>query len=107
MSRYTIPERIFIVKTFYESNKSPITVARAFAKEFKVHSGPDRKTITRLIEKFEHTGSVCDNMRNNVGRKATVYPPENVKKKLQHATKFAQSKFGCYYCLFPKFERFM
>lgn len=80
MSRYTIPERIFIVKTFYESNQSPVTVARAFAKEFKVHSGPDRKTITRLIEKFEHTGSVCDNMRHNVGRKATVSTPENVEK---------------------------
>ena len=91
MSRYTIPEHIFIVKTFYESNKKPVTVARAFAKELKVHSGHDRKTITRLIEKFEHTGSVCDNMRNTVGRKTTVSTSEYVEKKLQHA----QSKFGC------------
>ncbi|GFU22872.1 hypothetical protein NPIL_68251 [Nephila pilipes] len=73
-------ERIFIVKTFYECNKSPVTVAGAFAKELKVRSDPDRKTITRLIEKLKHTGSVCNNLSHNVGRKATVYPPKVVEK---------------------------
>ena len=87
MLRYAIHERIFIVETFYESNKSPVTVVRTFAKEFKVHSGPDRKTITRLIKKFEHTGSVCDNMNHNVGRQATASTPENVEKsKVRRAT---------------------
>ena len=55
MSRYIIPERINIVKTFYESSKSPVTISRSIAKEFKVNSGPDQKAITRLIENFEHT----------------------------------------------------
>ncbi|GFT42808.1 DUF4817 domain-containing protein [Nephila pilipes] len=70
ISRYTIPRHIFIVKTFYERNKSPVSVARAFSKELKVSSGPGWKTITRFIVKFEHTGSVCDNMSHNVGRKS-------------------------------------
>ena len=67
MSRHTIPERIFIVKTFYESNKSRVTVATAFEKEFKVHSDPGKKIVTRLIEKFEYMESVCDNMCHSVG----------------------------------------
>ncbi|GFT55998.1 uncharacterized protein NPIL_636591 [Nephila pilipes] len=79
MSIHTIPERIFIVKTFYESNKSPVNVARTFAKEFKVHSDFDQKTIIRLIEEFVHTGSVCDNMSHNVGQKAIVSTPDNVE----------------------------
>ena len=68
--RQNFPDHIFFVKTFYESNKSPVTVAKAFAKEFTKH--PDRKTITRLIEKFVHTESACNKMRHSVGHKAIL-----------------------------------
>lgn len=40
-----------------------------------MHAGADRKTITRLIQKIEHTDNVCDNMRHNLDRKATVSTP--------------------------------
>lgn len=60
--------------------QKPVTVSRAFAKNFKVLVDHDRKTITRLIKKFEHTTSVCDNMHPNVNRKATVSTTDIVER---------------------------
>ena len=38
-------------------------------------------TINRLIQKFERTGSVCDDMLGNVGPKVSVKMPENFERK--------------------------
>lgn len=65
MSSYSIPERTFIEKAYYKNNKRPVNVSRAFAKVLNVHAVPDRKTITLFIEKFQNTGSMCDNMRHS------------------------------------------
>ena len=54
---YTIQQRVFIVKNYWISN-SVITTQRAFRREYGVRDGPDRKTILRLVDKIEQTGSL-------------------------------------------------
>ncbi|GBN84982.1 hypothetical protein AVEN_145590-1 [Araneus ventricosus] len=59
MSKYSVSERISIVKANYSSNNSPIAVQRKFLSEYKLKTtGPSVITIKNVIEKFERTGSV-------------------------------------------------
>ncbi|GBO06762.1 hypothetical protein AVEN_155350-1 [Araneus ventricosus] len=59
MSKYSVSERISIVKTYYSSNNSPIAAQRKFGTEYKLKTtGPSVITIKNVIEKFERTGSV-------------------------------------------------
>ncbi|GBL93375.1 hypothetical protein AVEN_219495-1 [Araneus ventricosus] len=56
MSKYSVPERISIVKAYYSSNNSPIAAQRKFATEYKLKTtGPSVTTIKNVIEKFERT----------------------------------------------------
>ncbi|GBM82941.1 hypothetical protein AVEN_30705-1 [Araneus ventricosus] len=58
MSKYSVSERISIVKAYYLSNNSPIAAQRKFATEYKLNTtGPSVITIKNMIEKFERTGS--------------------------------------------------
>ncbi|GBM96809.1 hypothetical protein AVEN_161125-1 [Araneus ventricosus] len=59
MSKYSVSERISIVKVYYSSNNSPIAAQRKFATEYKLKAtGLSVITIKNVIEKFERTGSV-------------------------------------------------
>ncbi|GBM05012.1 hypothetical protein AVEN_60211-1 [Araneus ventricosus] len=59
MSKYSVSERISIVKAYYSSNNSPIAAQRKFATVYKLKTtGPSVKKIRNVIEKFEKTGSV-------------------------------------------------
>ncbi|GBM97282.1 hypothetical protein AVEN_128813-1 [Araneus ventricosus] len=59
MPKYSVPERISIVKAYYSSYNSPIGAQREFATEYKLKTtGPSVKTIKIVIENFERTGSV-------------------------------------------------
>ncbi|GBM06672.1 hypothetical protein AVEN_190887-1 [Araneus ventricosus] len=59
MSKYSVPERISIVKVYCSSNNSPIAAQRKCAIEYKLKTtGPSVITIKTVIEKFERTGSV-------------------------------------------------
>ncbi|GBM53428.1 hypothetical protein AVEN_27336-1 [Araneus ventricosus] len=59
MSKYSVSERISIVKAYYSRNNSPIAARRKFATEYKLKTtGPRVITIKNGIEKFERTGSV-------------------------------------------------
>ncbi|GBN59672.1 hypothetical protein AVEN_233750-1 [Araneus ventricosus] len=81
MLRYSVSERIFIVEMYYSNNNSPILTQRKFATEFKLKTtGPSVSTINRLIQKFERTGSVCDDMFGNVGRPLSVKTPETIER---------------------------
>ncbi|GBM15158.1 hypothetical protein AVEN_169243-1 [Araneus ventricosus] len=58
MSKYSVSERISIIKAYYSRNKSPIATQRKFATEYKLKTtGPSVMTIKNVIEKFERTGS--------------------------------------------------
>ncbi|GBM45915.1 hypothetical protein AVEN_211975-1 [Araneus ventricosus] len=59
MSKYSVPERISIVKAYYSSNNSPIAAQRKFATEYKLKTtGPSVVTIKNVTKKFERNGSV-------------------------------------------------
>ncbi|GBN14025.1 hypothetical protein AVEN_109009-1 [Araneus ventricosus] len=59
MSKYSVSERMSIVKAYYSSINCPIAAQRKFATECKVKTtGPSVITIKNGIEKFERTGSV-------------------------------------------------
>ncbi|GBM43878.1 hypothetical protein AVEN_174446-1 [Araneus ventricosus] len=59
MSKYSVSERISIVKAYYSSHNSLIAAQRKFATEYKLKTtGPSVMTIKNAIEKFERTGSV-------------------------------------------------
>ncbi|GBN57620.1 hypothetical protein AVEN_35249-1 [Araneus ventricosus] len=59
MSKYSVSERISIVKAYFSSNNSPIAAQRKFATECKLKTtGPSDITIKNVIEKLERTGSV-------------------------------------------------
>ncbi|GBM45145.1 hypothetical protein AVEN_241431-1 [Araneus ventricosus] len=77
-------ECIFIVRTYYSNNNSPIVTQRKFATEFKLKTtGPSVSTINSLIQKFERTGSVCDSMFGNVGRPLSIKTPEKIERACQ------------------------
>ncbi|GBM72518.1 hypothetical protein AVEN_263463-1 [Araneus ventricosus] len=59
MQKYSVSERMSIVKAYYSSNNSPIAGQRKFETEYKLKTtGPSVITIKNMIEKFERTGSV-------------------------------------------------
>ncbi|GBN29784.1 hypothetical protein AVEN_5595-1 [Araneus ventricosus] len=59
MTKYSVSERISIVKAYYSSNDSPIEAQRKFATEYKLKTtGLSVITIKNVIGKFERTGSV-------------------------------------------------
>ncbi len=71
-------ERVFLVKTHYKT-KSIVTVQREFKKHFKCPQCkiPGWSVISRLIQKFESTGSMHDNRAMNVGAKQTTHTNKN------------------------------
>ncbi|GBO31346.1 hypothetical protein AVEN_16082-1 [Araneus ventricosus] len=59
MSKYSVSERISMVKAYYSSNNSPIAAQRKFVTEYNLKTTcPSVITIKNVIEKFERTGSV-------------------------------------------------
>ncbi|GBM93499.1 hypothetical protein AVEN_274826-1 [Araneus ventricosus] len=59
MPKYSVSERMSIVKAYYSSNNSPIAAERKFATEYKLKTtSPSVITIKKIIEKFERTVSV-------------------------------------------------
>ena len=60
MNRYTVEQRIKVVQTYYENGRSTRNAFRALREYFGQHNRPNEATISRLIMKFEQTGSVGD-----------------------------------------------
>jgi hypothetical protein len=55
--KYTIVERVFLVKTYYESY-SITHVQRAFSSKFPKSGNPSNSTINKTVSNFEKYGSV-------------------------------------------------
>ncbi|KAA3669775.1 uncharacterized protein DEA37_0011692 [Paragonimus westermani] len=84
--------RIQIVQYYYASQQSPTAALRLFKKQHGLVKDPfSITTITRLIERFEETGSVADRKRS--GRpSADEGTVEKVSKVLEQTS--AQSSLG-------------
>jgi len=80
MSKYTIKERIFLIKEYFKNSESIVTVQRRWKTVFNVKKAPADNTIRNLVDKFEETGNLADNLSGVVGAKKTIVTPENTAK---------------------------
>lgn len=76
MDRYTIEERVKVIKSHYKNGECFVSTFRALRGDFGRHNRPTQPTITNIIRKFEETGSVCDVVRRLHHRNART--PENI-----------------------------
>ena len=60
MKRFTIQQRLEIVKNYYQNGSSVRRTFRALRPVLGVHNRPSERTIRCLMEKLEATGSVAD-----------------------------------------------
>lgn len=63
MDRFSIAQRVNIVKIHYKNGEILTNTFRALHKDFGRHGRPVLSTISGLITKFEQTGSVADIVR--------------------------------------------
>ncbi len=68
---YSLEERVFLVSTYFLTNRNLNVTCTEFGKRFNVHSCklPAKSVIQCLVAKFEKTGSVHDDKRGKVGPK--------------------------------------
>ncbi len=68
---YSLEERVFLVSTYFLTNRNLNAKCTEFGKQLNVHSSklPAKSVIQRLLAKFEKTGSVHDEKRGKVGPK--------------------------------------
>lgn len=60
MERYTIQQRVKVIQTYYENGRSNQNAYRALRDFFGQFDRPNVRTIAKIVEKFEQTGSVED-----------------------------------------------
>ena len=60
MKRFTVIQRLEIIKIYYKNNESIRETFRALREIYGRHNRPTELAIRNLIKKFESTGSVCD-----------------------------------------------
>ena len=60
MERFTIQQRLEIVKNYYQNGSSVRQTFRALRPTFGVHNRPSERTVRRVMEQFEATGFVAD-----------------------------------------------
>ena len=60
MERYTVIQRLEIIKIYYKNNESVHETFRALCEIYGRYNRPTELAIRNLIKKFGSTGSVCD-----------------------------------------------
>ncbi len=82
---YLLKECMFLVSTYFLTNRSLNATRTAFGKRFYMHSHklPVKSVIQHLVAKFEKTGSVHDDKRGKVGPKRSAPMPETVERTRQ------------------------
>lgn len=76
MERYTLEQRVLMVKHYYQNGESLIATIRKVRPIFGRNNVPSPCTVKRLMEKFERTGSVSD--VKHTTRARTARSEENV-----------------------------
>ncbi|XP_037951234.1 uncharacterized protein LOC119681984 [Teleopsis dalmanni] len=79
-NRFTLQQRLLILKTFYESKLSMVKTLRALKSSdlFAKTSVPSINAIRQLVKKFEQTGQLSDMPRS--GRSRSARTQENINK---------------------------
>ncbi len=65
---YSLEQRVFLILTYFLTNRNLNTTCTEFGKRFNMHSRklPAKSVIQRLVAKYEKTGSVHDDKRGKV-----------------------------------------
>lgn len=69
--KLTTEERIFLLKSWWKTNKNSEEVIQSFVERFPLTPAPSRQGIYKLNKRFEETGSVHDLPRSGRPRSAT------------------------------------
>uniref|UniRef100_A0A1B6BYL5 DUF4817 domain-containing protein n=1 Tax=Clastoptera arizonana TaxID=38151 RepID=A0A1B6BYL5_9HEMI len=69
--KLTTEERIFLLKSWWKTNKNSEEVIQLFGKRFPQTPPPSRQGIYKLNKRFEEAGSVHDLPRSGRPRTAT------------------------------------
>ncbi len=82
---YSLEERVFLLSTYFLTNRNLNATRMEFGKQFNVHSRklPAKSVIQCLVAKFEKTGSVHDDKRGKLGWKQSVRTLETVERARQ------------------------
>lgn len=75
--RFTIAERVFLVRSYYRYHADYRNIFSDFAEKFPNSQVPRRETVYRLIKRFEQNGTVNDTKRS--GRPRSVRTAQNVQ----------------------------
>lgn len=80
MTTFTLLQKIFIVKNYYQSGNSTKSVQNEFPNSFEMCAKPGDEDILHLIKLFEEFGNVCaENDKRfrtrRIPRKKVVKPP--------------------------------
>ncbi len=77
VTEYSVEERVFLVKTYFLSNRDFYKTSTKFGKRVNMHSRKwsAKSVIQCLFRNFETTGSVLDDKRGKVGAKWSAQTP--------------------------------
>jgi len=76
MERFSIEQRILIVKTHYKNGECYAETVRKLRAIFGRGNAPTATTVSRLVQKFEESGSVAT--RKSPGRNRNVRTQQNI-----------------------------
>jgi len=76
MVRYTIQERVEIIRTFYQQGSSVRNVWQHWLQHHHGRNPPAKSSISALVAKFEKDGTVLNVHKERSGRPRTVVTPE-------------------------------
>jgi len=80
MSRYSVEDRVWMVKNWFKSDENAAVFLRRWRSSFKNRPPPSEKTVKTLINKFEHLGIVTDDEEGMKTKEKTARTPENIEK---------------------------
>lgn len=76
MDSYSIQQHVQMIKLFYQNECSVRATHRALRPFYGRHNRPTERTIRRVVDKFESTGSVND--RSTPVRQRNARSAENI-----------------------------
>ena len=83
MNKLSIGERTELVKYYYIRDQSPTLAVRSFMSSRKNALSPTIDTVRNLIQKFERTGSVSDEVEGRKNKEKNVRTPDLIEKAIE------------------------
>ena len=79
MERYSLEDRILLVKLFYKSDENVTLALRKWSTTFKNRPKPSPTMVKKLIARFEKNGSIADDHEAKKTKQRTARTPEIIE----------------------------